>query len=381
MNVAVRTRVASGAAAGTLARWLRCLLDSWRSVTLKQVLVVNLIALLIDAWDVLAWLGMNLQAPWQTRAWMFCDNAMIATGMLLVAAVADRVVPRRWPWWTPYAVGALFGGLLVNLLSTWCLQYLIPLPTMMDAHAKPADLHRMHTLTEVVDGFVTGGVALFTYAWLRRLHLQQNRLHAVQQERVTAYRRLAEARLQTMQGHVEPRLLIDTLARIEELQGTDATRALHTLDALIVYLRAAMPRGRVSMPTLGGEMALVRAYLDVLRNSRSDKITLEADLPPAASAAAFPAMVLPCAIRHEVEGMAGRTVPAATLRVEADLVQSYLRVRISGFTTDASDCDDDRIEALRVRLTALYGARARFARHRRMQDGRCHVETVIEIPQ
>ena len=381
MNVAVRTRVASGATAGTPARWLRFLLDSWRQITLKQILVVSLIALLVDAWDVLAWLRMNLQAPWQARAWIVCDNAMIAMGMLLVVAVADRVVPKRWPWWTPYVAGALLGGLLVNLLVTWCFQYLIPLRSMMDAYAKPADLHRMHTLTEVVDGFVTGGVALFTYAWLRRLRLLQSRLHAVQQERVSARRHLAEARLQAMQGHVEPELLIDTLARIEELQGTDATRALHALDALIVYLRAARPRGQATVPTLGGEMAFVRAYLDVLRNARGETITLQADLPPTAAAAAFPAMVLPCVIRNEVEGLAGRTAPEAALRVEADLAQACLRVRICAVTTDASDRDDDRIKALRVRLTTLYGERARFVRQRKVQGARCDVETLIEIPQ
>ena len=381
MNVAVRTRAATGAFTGTVACWLRFLFDSWRQITLRQVLAVNLIALLIDAWDELTWLRMNLQASWQAHAWTFCDNAMIAMGMLLVVAIADRVVPRRWPWWTPYAVGALFGGLLVNLLVTWFFQYLIPLPTAMDAYAKPGTVHRVRTLTEVVDGVVICGVALFTYAWLRRLQLQQNRLHAVQQEQATARRRLADARLQTMQGRVEPELLIDTLARIEELQVVDAPRALHALDALIVYLRAAMPQRHVALSTLGGEIGVVRAYLDVLRNSRSATVALEADLPPAAAAASFPAMVLPCAIRHEVEGMISRAVPMAILRVEADLTQSYLRVSATAVTAGASAGDDDRIEALRVRLAALYGERARFVRQRWLQGDGFHVRTTIGIPQ
>jgi hypothetical protein len=381
MNVAVRTRVATGAAAGTLWRWLYFLLDSWRRITLKQILVVNLIALLISGWDVLTWLRMSLQASWQARAWIFCDNAMIAMGMLLVVAIADRVVPRRWPWWMPYAVGALFGGLLVNLLTTWFFQYMIPLPTIMDAYAKPGNLHRMRTLVEVVDGVVTCGVALLTYAWLRRLHLQQSRLHALQQAQATTRRRLAEARLQTIQGRVEPGLLTDTLARIQQLQSIDVGRALQALDALIVYLRAAVPRGRVEVSTLAGEIGLVRAYLDVLRNSCSARITLEADLSPAAATAAFPAMILPCAIRHEVEGIVGRAVAEATLRIEAVLEQSHLRVRVSGATRDLPGCDDDRIEFLRARLASLYGERARFVRRRRVQGTRCEVETIIEVPQ
>lgn len=381
MNVVVRTRVATGTAAGTFARWLRFVLDGWRRITLKQVLVVNGIALLVDVWYSLTWLQLNLQAPWQARAWIFGYNAVIATGMLLVVAIADRVAPRRWPWWMPYAIGALVGGLLVNLLTSWCFQYVIPLPVLMDYYSDPEKWRYNRTLTEVVEGGVACGVALFAYAWLRRLHLQQNRLHAVQQEQVTARRRLAEARLQTIEGRVEPELLIDTLARIEALQGSDATRALRALDALIVYLRAAIPRGHVAMSTLGGEIALVRAYLDVLRSSRSEAITLEADLPPATAAAVFPAMVLPCVIRHDIAGMAGSANRTATVRVEADLVDACLQIRISDIPADPSGRDDGRIESLRERLAALYGDRARFARRRRVKDGCCHVETVIEIPQ
>jgi LytS/YehU family sensor histidine kinase len=133
--------------------------------------------------------------------------------------------------------------------------------------------------------------------------------------------------------------------------------------------------------TLAGEIGLVRAYLDVLRNSCSARITLEADLSPAAAAAAFPAMVLPCAIRHEVEGIVGQAALEATWRIEADLVQSRLRVRVSGATRNLSGRDDDRIEFLRARLASLYGERARFVRRCQVQGARCEVETIIEVPQ
>lgn len=381
MNVALRTRVATGATAGKFTGLLRFVLDSWRRITLRQILVVNVIALLVDVWDLLTWLRVNLQGSWQPLVWTFCDNAMIAMGMLLVVAVADRVVPRRWPWWMPYLAGALVGGLLVNLLATWFFQYVVPLPTMMDAYIKPQDLHRARTISEVVDGVLTGGVALLAYAWLRRLRLQQNRLHAVQQQQARARRRLSEARLQTIQWRVEPEFLIDTLARIEALQGADVARALQALDALIVYLRAAVPRRHAVMSTLGAEFALMQAWLDVLRCSRGEVVRLEADLSPAAAATTFPAMVLPCVVRHDIAGMAASPGRAATVCVEADVVDAYLRVTTSAVTADSSDSDDDRIESLRVRLATLYGERARFVRQRWTEGDDFHVRTIIGIEQ
>jgi hypothetical protein len=381
MNVAARTLVATGAAAGILARSLQFVVESWRRITLKQVLVVNLIAVLISVWDVLTWFRMSLAAAWQTLAWIFADNAMVAMGLLLVVAIADRVVPRRWPWWAPYAVAALGGGVLVNLLASWCFQYVIPLATMTNQYVKPEYLHRMRTLTELADGVVTGGIAIFVYAWLRRLRQQQDRLHEVQQAQVSARRRLSEARLQTMQARVEPELLVDTLGQIEALHATDATRALHTLDALIVYLRKAVPREHAHPPTLAGEIALVGAWLDVVRGAQGDVARLEVSVPAAAGAATFPALVLPCLVRHEIAGMPRSPGSGSLLRIAADVAESRLRVHVVAVAAHASEHSDDRIESLRARLAALYGDRAHFLRRRCVQGDRCEVDTTIEIPQ
>lgn len=377
MNATVRLLASADTASGTLLRWLRFVLDCWQGITLKQVLVVNLIALFVDVWFVLTWLRENLQAhSWQVLAWIVGEGAMIATGLLLVVAIADRVAPRRWPWWTPYAVGALVGGLVVNLLTTWCFEYLIPVRTLMDYFLSAADVYRKRTVIEVTDGVVIGGVAIFVYAWLRRLRLQQTRLHSVQQEQVTTRRRLAEARLQTMQARVEPEFLTDTLARIKWLQGIDAERALRALNALIVYLRATMPRDANAVSTLGGELALTRAWLEVLRTVRGEAIVLETAVPDGVEAVAFPAMILPCTIKHEVSH--GGVV---MLRVDAELEESCLRLRVNGMAAVSSSRDDDRIEALRVRLATLYGDRARFARQRKAQGNQYRIETIIEIPR
>lgn len=357
--------------------WLPFALDCWRRITLRQILVVNLLALFVDAWFVLTWLRELVQAhSWQVLGWIVGEGTMAATGMLLVVAIVDRVEPRRWPWWTPYAVGTLLGGFVVNLMTIWCFEYLIPLRTLMDYMLDPAAVQRKRTVIEVTDGVVICGVALFVYAWLRRLRLQRARLHAVQQQQVVARRRLAEARLQTMRARVEPEFLLDTLARIEWLEGIEAERALQALDALIVYLRAAMPRNENTISTLGGELALTRAWLEVLRAVHGETIALETSVPDGTEDEALPAMILPCVIKHEAL-RAGATV----LRVEAELVEACLRLRVYGIAKDFSSRDDDRIEALRVRLATLYGDRARFARQRQAQGDRYCTETVIEIPR
>jgi TM2 domain-containing membrane protein YozV/two-component sensor histidine kinase len=77
-------------------------------------------------------------------------------------------------------------------------------------------------------------------------------------------RQLAEARLMVMRAQVEPHFLFNTLAHVQALQEIDPPQASTMLERLISYLRAAMPSMRETSSTLGREVEVVRAYLDLL---------------------------------------------------------------------------------------------------------------------
>jgi hypothetical protein len=104
-------------------------------------------------------------------------------------------------------------------------------------------------------------------------------------------------------------------------------------------------------------------------------------LPAAAGAATFPALVLPCLVRHEIAGMPHSAGSGSLLRIAADVAESRLRVHVIAVAAHAAEHPDDRIESLRSRLAALYGDRAHFLRRRSVQGDRCQVDTTIEIPQ
>ena len=73
-----------------------------------------------------------------------------------------------------------------------------------------------------------------------------------------------------LQAQVEPHFLFNTLANIQELVETGAPQAAQVLRSLIAYLRAAVPRLHDPATTLGQEMDLVRAYLEVMHMRMPD---------------------------------------------------------------------------------------------------------------
>jgi sensor histidine kinase YesM len=90
-------------------------------------------------------------------------------------------------------------------------------------------------------------------------------LAARQREEIaSAAKLLAEARLSALQAQIEPHFLYNTLANVVSLIDTEPSQARHMLERFIDYLRASLDASRAEQATVGAELALVEAYLEVL---------------------------------------------------------------------------------------------------------------------
>jgi signal transduction histidine kinase len=88
---------------------------------------------------------------------------------------------------------------------------------------------------------------------------------ALQQQQIAeAAQLLAEARLRTLQAQIEPHFLYNTLANVVSLIGSEPDKARHMLERLIDFLRASLSASRAEQATLGAELDLAAAYLDLL---------------------------------------------------------------------------------------------------------------------
>ena len=104
--------------------------------------------------------------------------------------------------------------------------------------------------------------------------------------RLRGERRLSDARLAALHAQVEPQFLLATLGRIEGLYATDVDAADRALDALIRFLREAIPVLRRQHSTLGEESQLLHVFLGVVGARFDDALTASAG--PASSGIPMP---------------------------------------------------------------------------------------------
>ena len=209
-----------------------------------------------------------------------------------------------------------------------------------------------------VRGLAWGGLIALAYFKHRRDTELAAALHDAQLTRMEHQKKALESELQLMQAQVEPQFLFNTLRRISVLYETEASSAGRMLENLILYLRAALPHMRASTSTLGQELRLVQAYLNIECIREHGKLDFAFDIPDCLVSATFPPMVLLPLIEAIAVRGRGSADDNEALRAEACSGAGMLKLTFThnpGVRPDATE-----IGNIRDRLTALYGAKGKL---------------------
>ena len=147
-------------------------------------------------------------------------------------------------------------------------------------------------------------------------------------DREAMQRQLLQARLKLLQAQVEPHFLFNTLAAVDYLIETDPKRASIMQKTLIGYLRAALPQMRQDSSTLGREVTLIRAYLELLKLRIEDRLEFEIKVPANLESAVFPPMVLQTVVENAIKHGIEPKPEGGRITVQAEVVDGKLRVDV-----------------------------------------------------
>lgn len=236
-----------------------------------------------------------------------------------------------------------------------------------------------HEAQSLLLGLVFGAIAA-GFFWLRERNTNlEQELQARELARLEAEKQGLAAQLRLLQAQVEPHFLFNSLANVAALIEADPTLAGRLLDALIRYLRASLQRTRAERGTLGDEVALLTAYLDVLKIRMGDRLDYAFEIPPPLLGREFPPMLLQPLVENAIRHGLEPKVAGGRLRVVAELDDGVLRLRVSddGVGFAATPGEGVGLGNIRARLAALYGPGARLALEAKVGAG---VTAILEIP-
>jgi sensor histidine kinase YesM len=173
------------------------------------------------------------------------------------------------------------------------------------------------------------------------------------------------AQLKMLEAQIEPHFLYNTLANVISLVDADPAAAKRMVARLIDYLRYAAQTGGTGEATVGRQIELLQAYLDLMALRTNARLSYRVEMAPDVAALPLPPMLLQPlvenAIKHGLEPkVAGGQVCVGARREDSLLVLTVADNGLGFRTTRGDGTGGLGLANLRARLESLYGARARM---------------------
>jgi hypothetical protein len=261
-----------------------------------------------------------------------------------------------------------------------------PLPPEMRAQIRQkvtGDLYRIG----VGAGLILLFIPLFILAVVSKFFIDRSRaaqLVAESKRKEAEYHRMSrqvtEAKLSALQAQVEPHFLYNTLASVQALTEVDPARANAMTGHLIQYLRNALPKMRGSVSTVGQEVELVRAYLNILQMRMGKRLAFEISAPPELAELPFPPLMLPSLVENAIKHGLEPQREGGSVAITAESVDGKLRMTVADTGRGFGEVPGEGVGLanIRERLAALYGGAAKLTLEANEPHG---VRATIEVPR
>ncbi len=217
-------------------------------------------------------------------------------------------------------------------------------------------------------GLFFGVVGYMLFAARSRLVDSQAQLAQAQQQQAEQDRQMADTQLKLLQAQIEPHFLFNTLSNATSLIRTDPQAAEATLEHLTLLLRASLKRTRERHTTLGEEVDMLSAYLNIQHIRMGSRLQFTIDVPRTLRSQPLPPLLLQPLVENAVNHGLEPKAEGGSVSISATIKDNMLQLRVIdtgiGIHPDNPSAQQDRqgtgtaLANIKERLSALYGAEA-----------------------
>ena len=336
---------------------LSTVLAAWRGITRRQVLTAFLLGCGLFLYRAAVTINIYV-APF-----IFVGDQLKAFALLLTIVVADRVTGKDPDRRGAYVLALVVGAVVIVPVTVVVVAGLIHFVAGQPLRPPGGVGWVLNIFFELL---MVGGATIWVINDRRRARRASARRHAAELQRIAAEKLSIESDLQAMQARIEPQFLSNTLAQVQLLYTRNHVDGERLLDALIAYLRAAMPRMRETS-TVRRELALARAYLSIARLRLGERLSFSIDpVDNRIADARMPAMILLPLIDHAIAHGPTEWHATGSIHVRTTTTTGEIRLEIVGVGIDiAANAEGGGIASVRGRLASLYGRTAALEIERR----------------
>ena len=228
-------------------------------------------------------------------------------------------------------------------------------------------------------GVVFGSIITYFFSSRERIAASEVQLQEEKIKRLTSEKKVVEANLKLLQAQIEPHFLFNTLSNVVSLLDTDLPKGKSMLVDFIQYLRTSLSKMREETTTLGQEVDMICAYLNIYKIRMGDRLQFQIDVPGDMSDLPLPPLLIQPLVENAIQHGLESTVEGGQILIGAETKDGILRLTVvdngPGFSQERDS--GMGLANIRDRLQSLYGRNARLIIEENQPHG---VKATIEVP-
>jgi len=198
-------------------------------------------------------------------------------------------------------------------------------------------------------------------------------------KRVTTQKQAAETRLRLLQAQIEPHFLFNTLSNIVSLIETDVEKGKSMLIDLTQYLRAALSKTRSDRVTLGQELELIKAYMQIYKVRMGDRLKFTVAIPDTLEEIKFPPMLIQPLVENSIKHGLEPKIEGGEITISACRTNQSVQIRIADTGLGLANMSEKGMGLTNIsqRLESIYGNRGLLILEENEPQG---LTAIIEVP-
>lgn len=276
----------------------------------------------------------------------------------------DRILYRSLITIAGSIVGAAVGMILALLITG------INIPVYFSGY---------HAIQPMLLSIIFGLIIAYFFILKENLSNSKALLQEEKIKRLTVEKKAVETKLKLLQAQIEPHFLFNTLSNILSLLDTNPARGKTMLQDLTRYLRMSLYRTREKATTIGQEMEMIQAYINIYKVRMGDRLQCKIDIPDNIRDFSFPPMMIQPIVENAIKHGLEPRIDGGKISIKVNTTKDTLRVEISdtglGFNSEGSL--GVGLSNIRERLQALYDAKAKLILKENRPIG---FKAIIEVP-
>ena len=228
-------------------------------------------------------------------------------------------------------------------------------------------------------GVMFGSIITYIFSSRAQIADSEARIQEEKIKRLTSETKAAEANLKLLQAQIEPHFLFNTLSNVLSLLDTDTEKGKSMLMDFVHYLRTSLSKIRGNKTTLGQEMEMIQAYLNIFKVRMGNRLHFKIDLPEKLKANSFPPMLIQPLVENAIKHGLEPKVDGGDILIRGIEKDGVLRLEVidtgGGFIREQES--GMGLSNIRERLFSLYGNSGRLILEKNSPQG---LKAAIEVP-